>query len=556
MLNTFEEQLKELIQKSVHSCFKVGQDSPHVFIEIPKDKKHGEFTSNIAMQLTKVLRKPPFDLAGQLAEEIKAGLAGTSLKDKIAKVEIVRPGFINFYLSLPARYQLLSNLLTERENFGRSSFGQKKKIQLEFVSANPTGPLSVAHARQAAVGDALANIMNFVGFAAVKEFYVNDEGNQINILGRSIEQRAREILGEVVQFAEDNYQGDYIRDMARIFMERNKITMLKQLEGKEDACRQFGVDYLLDIIKKELNDFGVHFDIWSHQSKIATKENIEAVLDFLGEKGFLYEKEGALWFKSTDFGDDKDRVVEKSDGNYTYLTPDIVYHRDKFQRGFSKVINMWGPDHHGYIPRIKAAADALGYDADDLIVLIVQLATIFRNGQPVSMSTRRGQYISLREVMEEVGVDAARFFFLMRRISAHLDFDLELAKKQTPENPVYYIQYAHARVYSIFEKAKESSLSPKTDHFGRLKETEELELLDKVAQFPEMLIVCAEQYDPYPLVSYLQEVAALFHKFYDKYRVVDEDKELSRERLGLIDAARIVLANGLKLLGVSAPKKM
>ncbi len=556
MLITLEEQLKELIQKSLRSRFKVTKDSPPVIIEIPKDKKHGEFTSNIAMQLTKILRKSPYDLAGQLAEEIRGGLSGTALKDKIDKVEIVRPGFINFYLSVPARYELLAGILKEKEAFGRSSFGQKKKVQIEFVSANPTGPLSVAHARQAAVGDALGNIMKFAGFDVTKEFYVNDEGNQINILGRSIEQRARELLGEKVDFAEDNYQGDYIRDMAKIFMENNQISSSKQLDGKEAACRDFGVDYLLNVIKKELDDFGVHFDVWSHQSKIATKENIEAVLDYLGEKGFLYEKEGALWFKSTDFGDDKDRVLEKSDGNYTYLTPDIVYHRDKFKRGFHEVLNMWGPDHHGYIPRIKAVVEALGFEPDDLNVLIVQLATIYRNGQPVSMSTRRGQYISLREVMEEVGVDAARFFFMMRRISAHLDFDLELAKKQTPENPVYYIQYAHARVYSIFEKAKESSLGPKFSGFKRLKEPEELDLLDKTAQLPEVLIVCAQQHDPYLLVNYLQEVATLFHKFYDKHRVIDEDKELSSERLALIDAVRIVLANGLQLLGVSAPKKM
>jgi len=553
----FEEELKDLIQKSLQTCFKVKKDSPPIIIEIPKEKKYGEFTSNVAMQLTKVLRKPPFELATQLSEKIKMDLPRGPLKDKIQKVEVVHPGFINFYLSPDARYDLLVHVLKEKENFGRSTFGQKKKVQIEFVSANPTGPLSVAHGRQAAVGDALANIMNFVGFHVTKEFYVNDEGNQINLLGRSIEFRTREILGEEIQFPAEGYQGDYISEMAKIFLEKNKISSVKNLEGKTAAIQQFGVDYLLEVIKKELDDFGVHFDIWSYQSKIATKQNIESVLDFLGEKGFLYEKEGALWFKSTDFGDDKDRVVEKSDGSHTYLTPDIVYHRDKFKRGFDKVINIWGPDHHGYILRLKAAVEALGYEQDDLVVLIVQLATIYRHGQPISMSTRRGQYISLREVMEEVGVDAARFFFLMRRISAHLDFDLELAKKQTPENPVYYIQYAHARVYSIFEKAKETSLSLKNSHFSRLKEVEEFDLLDKIAQFPEILVACTQQYNPFPLVSYLQEVAILFHKFYEKHRVLnEEDKDLSAERLALIEATCIVLANGLRLVGVSAPKKM
>ncbi len=556
MLVNLQEQLKDVISQSLRESHKSLTEFPPIVLEIPNDKKHGEFSCNISLQLAKPLRRSPLELAAQLVAAIQKNVESSPLNGHLQKIDVVRPGFINFYLSPGALYVTLSEVLKEGKNFGSSAFGKKKRVQVEFVSANPTGPLSVAHARQAAVGDALVNILNFVGFAAQKEFYVNDEGNQINILGRSVELRSREVLGEKIEFPEDCYQGDYILDMARIYMEQNKVGKIADLEGKADRIRQFAVDYLLNVIKKELDDFGVHFDVWAHQSKIATKENIEAVLDFLGEKGFLYEKEGALWFRSTDFGDDKDRVVEKSDGNYTYLTPDIVYHQNKFKRGFEKVINIWGPDHHGYIPRIKAVVEALGYDRDDVEVLIVQLATLYRGGQPISMSTRRGQYISLREVMSEVGVDAARFFFLMRRISAHLDFDLELAKKETPENPVYYIQYAHARIYSVWDKAKEVNLAARHTHFSLLKNEEELDLLKKIGQFPGVLILCAEQLDPYALVNYLHELATMFHRFYDKHRVIDQNPDLAAERLALLDAARIVLANGLKLLGVGAPKKM
>jgi arginyl-tRNA synthetase len=311
------------------------------------------------------------------------------------------------------------------------------------------------------------------------------------------------------------------------------------------------------IIKQELDDFGVRFDIWSHQSKIATNQAIEGVLKFLRDTGHIYDKDGAVWFQSTALGDDKDRVVKKSDGSYTYLTPDIVYHRDKFDRGFARVVNIWGPDHHGYIPRIKAAVQALGKNKDDVNVLIVQLATIFRNGEEVSMSTRRGQYISLREVLEEVGSDAARFFFLMRHISGHLEFDLELAKKQTPENPVYYIQYAHARVHSLNKKAQEMGITSKEKGFSLLTTPEELTLIKELGSLPEILLMCYSQWDPYPLVSYLQELATVFHKFYDKNRIIDPDNlELSRERLGLANASRIILSNGLRLLGVSTPDQM
>jgi len=559
MLSNFKIKLQTHLERSLKDAFPAHKKTlPSVEIEIPADSKHGEFASNIAMKSSKVFKKSPMDLAGEFLAALKHITKDDQFKGEIAKIEVKKPGFINFYLTPQLLYGILDEIFKEGDAYGRLNLGEKKKIQIEFVSANPTGPLSVAHARQAAVGDALANILNFIGFDVSREYYINDKGNQINILGDSIKCRAIELLGGTINFPEDGYQGSYIRDMAQIFLNENKINTIEALESRDaKQLIDFGVKYLLDVIRKDLDDFGVHFQIWSYESKIATKTNIEGILDYLGEKGFLYEKDGALWFKSTDFGDDKDRVVEKSDGTYTYLTPDIVYHKDKFARKFEKVINIWGPDHHGYIPRLKAAVEALGQDREALEVLIVQLATIYRDGKPVSMSTRRGEFISLREVIDEVGVDAARFFFLMRHIKVHLDFDLELAKKESAENPVYYIQYAHARVHSVNARAATEKIKLKTSNFQLLMKEEELELIKRMGSFSDILMMCHNEMDPYALVSYLQDLATSFHKFYDCHRVVDpQNGELSSERLALTSATGIVLANGLRLLGLSAPDRM
>lgn len=531
---------------------------PAVIIDLPVDKTHGELTCNIALQLSRVLKKSPMLIAQELLPKIQEELLKSVLKDAFSKIEIKQPGFINFYFSLSAFYGILEHVLEQKERYGSSSFGQGIPFCLEFVSANPTGPLTVAHGRQAAVGDTLVNILKQVGYAAKKEYYVNDEGNQINILGRSIAARAAELLGSKEAFPEDGYQGDYIRLMAQEFMNKrgvNDLVRLQQIDAND--FRLFGVDYLMRVIKEDLEDFNVDFDVWSYQGKIATNEAIEELINDFKAKGYVYEQEGAMWFKSTLWGDDKDRVVRKSDGSYTYLTPDIVYHKDKFARGFKRIVNILGPDHHGYIPRIKAAAAALGHTTDDLDVVIVQLASIFRNGKPVSMSTRRGEFITLREVMDEVGKDAGRFFFLMRQTNAHLEFDLELAKKTSSENPVYYIQYAHARIYSIIRKANdESKLLPCSKGFSMIKEEAEVDLMRKIALYPDVLILCAKQLDPFALVRYLQELAACFHRFYDAHRVLEDDTKLSAERLGLIEAARLVLNSGLRLSGVTTPEKM
>lgn len=557
MFSDTKNQLKEIIRTSIEDLYPKESPCPSVELEIPADSLHGDLSCNIALKSAKHLRKSPQMIANQFMDRIQNNINASSLKDKIEKMEVKNPGFINIFFSSKALSGNLEDVFNQGQNYGRSSFGKDEKIQIEFVSANPTGPLSVAHARQAAVGDVLGNILLFLGFDITKEYYVNDEGNQINILGKSIQLRTLEILGEEVDFPEECYQGEYIKEMAKVFIEKHQIETAGQGQETDlNIYMEFGVDYLMDVILNDLSDFGIRFDVWAHQSEIATEKRIEKICEFLKKSELAYESEGALWFKSTAFGDDKDRVLRKSDGAYTYLAPDIVYHKDKFDRKFNRVVNIWGPDHHGYINRIKAAAQALGKEDDSLTVLIVQLATIYRKGKPVSMSTRRGQYISLREVIDEVGVDAARFFFLMRHISIHLDFDLELAKKETPENPVYYIQYANARINSINRKATEENLKEKRKGFLLLKEQEELDLIKKISNFPECLMNCYVQLDPYTLVSYLQELATIFHKFYDSHRVLDQDKEISAQRLGLINATKIVLANGLSLLGVSIPEKM
>ncbi len=560
MLLKLKSELKNTLEQSLSKQF-ASSELPSLELDIPADKTHGEFSTNIALKSAKALRKAPQQIANDFIVVFQKAIAESPLAKFIAKMEVKGAGFINFHLTSEVYFQIVYDVLREKSNYGRSTYGQDKKVQIEFVSANPTGPLSVAHARQAAVGDALTNVLNFIGFKAFREYYVNDEGNQINLLGDSVRIRTEEILtGKEIaeqRFSDDHYRGEYIKDVAKDFMAENNIKTMDDLKAHGSKASQFAVDYIMAIIKKELSDFGVKFDIWSYQSKIATNTTIEQMIADLKAKGFVYEKEGAVWFETTRLGDDKDRVLKKSDGSYTYLTPDIVYHKDKFDRGFKFIMNIWGPDHHGYIPRIKASVQAMGQDPKAIEVLIVQLATIFRNGQAVSMSTRRGQYISLQEVMDEVGVDAARYFFLMRHISGHLEFDLDLAKKQSAENPVYYIQYGHARVHSVNKKAQEVGVVMKTSGLSRLKAEEEIDLIKKLGSFDEALLQCHYQLDPYPAVSYLHELAIAFHRFYDKCRIIDEsDKELSVERLTLVNASGIVLANGLKLLGMSAPETM
>ncbi|MFA4983821.1 MAG: arginine--tRNA ligase [Candidatus Omnitrophota bacterium] len=516
-----------------------------LYLELPKDSRFGDLASNIALKLSRPLKKSPPELAQEIAEKIKARLQDSPLGLGVKEVRATG-GFVNFALRQEYFYEYLSGVIKKGKSALRMNLGCGRRVLLEFVSANPTGPLSVAHARQAAVGDALARVLSFLGFHVKKEYYLNDEGNQIDILGRSVELRFAELQGRNVAFPEDHYQGDYIYDIARAVKSR----MIKGCNFK-----LYAVNYILKVIKEELRDFGVRFDRWYSQKSLRKSGRIEKTLRMLERRGLLYRQEGALWFKSMQFGDDKDRVVVKSDGSYTYLAPDIAYHREKYRRGFAWLINLWGPDHHGYINRLKAAVQALGEKADSLSVIIVQLATIFRGGEQVLMSTRRGQYITMREVLDEVGRDAARFFFMMRRTDSHLDFDLELAKKKNSDNPVYYVQYAHARIASILSSSPFKNGGQGPD-FSLLKETEELALIRKLWELLYVLEVCLKTADPYMLTVYLQGLAESFHKFYDRHRVLGQERELTRARLALISATRTVIATGLDILGISAPEKM
>jgi arginyl-tRNA synthetase len=498
------DNLIQLIKKAQKA---LGFDEPkeEIYLDVPQDSRFGDLSSPTALRLAKKAKAKSTDIADKIVVRIKEDLKTSVLADYVEEVTAEGKGFINFHLSDRYFYEELQNILVKGQDALKQNIGKKENALIEFVSANPTGSLSVAHARQAAVGDILAAIFEFLGFKVSREYYLNDEGNQINILGDSVRLRLKELDGERVDFPENYYQGNYICDIARKAKNENP--------DKTRDLGEYAAKYILEIIKKELDDFGAEFDVWYSQKSLRESKKIEQAIDFLKKNDFAYEKEGALWFKSTQFGDDN-------------LAPDIAYHWGKYKRGFKRLINLWGPDHHGYINRLKAACQALGYMPDSLSVIIVQLVSIFRAGKPVQMSTRRGEYITLREVLDEVGRDAARFFFLMRRTSSHLDFDLETAKKQTSENPVYYVQYAHARICSIL-KNSQVKINTETLNLSLLKEKEEMVLIKKILQFRDVLNVCHKTLDPYALTVYLQEVAECFHKFYDSHRVLGQEEALT-----------------------------
>ncbi|MBU4343771.1 MAG: arginine--tRNA ligase [Candidatus Omnitrophica bacterium] len=546
-MSKIEESIIKSIQKAVKGVYK---DCPkealsNVYLEAPKEKRFGDFSTNVAMRLTKDLKRSPMDIAAEIAK----GLKGYDIK-------IERPGFINFYLSAEAVLGSLGEILAQKDRFGRLSIGKGESAQIEFVSANPTGPLTVAHGRQAALGDSLARILVCCGYKVVREYYINDEGVQISLLGRSVKARLRELCGEKSDFPEDGYKGEYIYEIAREIRElpRIKSRIATNEKISDDFFEGFAYKWIMKGIKKDLEDFGVKFDVWYSQKKLTESGKIEKALAVLRKKGFLYDKDGALWFASSRLGDDKDRVIIKSDKSFTYLAPDIAYHKEKFEKGYEKIVNIWGPDHHGYINRLKAACQALGYDKDKLSILISQLVSLHRDKKPVAMSTRQGEFVTLRQVIAEVGRDAGRFFFIMRRTDSHLDFDLELAKQKTMDNPVYYIQYAHARISSVINFSGENK--PDAKNLSLLNKPEEINIIKTLMQFPGILETSARNLEPYTLLAYLQGLASLFHSYYNSHRIVTDDKSLTSARLLLAKAIKTVLFNGLSLLGVSAPEKM
>ena len=524
-----------------------------VTLEPPRIAAHGDLATSVAMQLAKLLRRPPLELAQQVAAQWQQRLAADGLDRLVERVEVKPPGFVNLFLSRAALHETLSRVLAERESYGRCDVGQGTKTQVEFVSANPTGPLSVAHGRQAAVGDALANLLAFCGYAVTREYYLNDEGTQIETLGQSLLVRYLEALGQPAQLPENGYKGAYLTTIAQTVVEEVGRRWVSDSPERTAWFFARAQAEILAIIKQELADFGVRFDEWYPQSSLRTSGKQDEAMALLKERGYLYEQEGAWWLKSTAFGDDKDRVVVRSDGRPTYIAADIAYHREKYRRGFQRIINLWGPDHHGYIPRMLAAIQAMGYSKESLTVLIVQLCTLRRGTETIPMSTREGEFVTVRQVMEEVGRDAARFFFLMRKLDSHLDFDLELAKTQAPENPVYYIQYAHARIAGILAKAGPQAAAGDP---GLLTQPEELQLLRALRVFPTAVQDAARELEPQRITHYLSQLAGDFHKFYDTHRVVTDDPALTRARLALVEGAQLALASGLRLLGVSAPTKM
>lgn len=546
-----EDISKHILPKGLPEGFKIE-------LEIPKDCSRGDLTTNAGLRLAKNFSVTPIELASAIKDELEKPAGKRRLAGAIDKIEALPPGFLNFWLSRQYLYETLSGILKTKDNFGRNHSGKDASVNIEFVSANPTGPLTVAHGRQAAVGDALGRILEFSGYNVFREYLINDVGVQIDLLGKSIHSRYLDINKAKSAFPEDGYHGEYIKEIAETLNKEYGKKFIKSGDADLKFIAQFGVDRILATIKSDLRRFGVSFDKWLSQKKLSQTE-IKNTLGKLKEKGYVYEKDGATWFKSTSFGDDKDRVVIKSDGTFTYLAPDIAYHLNKYKRKFRHLINIWGPDHHGYIPRLRAAVQALGYPADSISLLIVQLATLYRGGVALSMSTRKGEFITLKEVMEEVGCDVTKFFFLMRKLDSHLDFDLEIAKKNSLDNPVYYIQYAHARIASILDfsgkiKTKLGKIRPDT---GLLRQPEELLTLRILSQFPLVVETSARALEPYRLVDYLNELAKIFHSFYTKHRVVSEsDLALTKARLTLVRAVKIVLANGLSLLGISLPERM
>ncbi len=530
------------------------QEMPDIVIEEPKDDKLGDFATTLAMQLARSEKKNPKVIAEAICGFLNDGA------DSIESAEVAGPGFINIKMSGDFFLSLLKEAILQGREFGQSEVGQKKKVLVEFVSANPTGPLHVGHGRGAAVGHALSCLLKKAGFDVSTEYYINDVGNQMNTLGRSTWIRYQELLKKKVEFPDDGYKGDYIKDIAQAVIDKDGSSHLdKQAEDALTFFREFSKDSILEGIRNDLKKFRVEFDRWFNESSLDDDDSVNRSIDWLRDKGFVYEKDGATWVKTSQFKDDADRVIIKQGGERTYFCSDIAYHKNKVDRGYDLILDLWGADHHGYVPRMQSVLQALGYDEEVFKVLLVQFVSLKRGGQKVSMSTRSGEFETLADVMAEVGVDATRFFFLMRSSDSHLDFDLDLAKKESPENPVFYIQYAHARICSVFRTAVEQEV-PMTDlasaDISLLKEAEEFALIKKILAYTACIEKSALSLEIHRIAFYLQELVSIFHSYYKQHRVVTENRELTLARLLLLDCLRNVIASGLGVLGVSAPEKM
>lgn len=554
-LELVNERVKEAIADAIVNAGIVApEEVPDIVLEVPRDKAHGDLATNAAMQLTKIAKRNPRQIAEAIIEHLDTSSAS------IEKAEIAGPGFINFTLSKNYLYPIISLVAEQGDDYGRINVGQGQKVEMEFVSANPTGSLHLGHARGAAVGDALCNVLDYAGYQVTREYYINDAGNQVVNLCKSIETRYLQELGQEAEMPEDGYHGEDIKGFAKELVAEKGDTLLEMSPSERAAFfRTYGLNKELDKIKRDLGLFRVNFDIWFSETSLYENGEVLRSLDELRDRGEVYEQDGATWLQTTKYGDDKDRVLIKNDGTYTYLTPDIAYHSDKYGRGYDKMINIWGADHHGYIPRMKAAMSALGNDPEKLVVLIAQMVSLFQNGEKVKMSKRTGKAVTMEDLMEEVGIDAIRYFFTMRSMDSHLDFDMDLAISTSNENPVFYVQYAHARICSIFRQAEEQGISipdyAEID-FSKLTAVHEYDLLRKIGELPAEIAVAAEGYAPHRLIRYVYELAAMFHSYYKAERVITEDAAQTVARLALLGAARTTIANVLRLVGVSAPDRM
>ena len=551
------EQLQQAIREALTAAIKKAAlveegTELTIHLETPKDKANGDFATNIAMQLTKLAKKPPRAIAEAILENLET--EGTDIE----KIEIAGPGFMNITVRKDFLADVVKSVFKQGENYGRTNAGNGEKVQVEFVSANPTGDLHLGHARGASVGDSLCNVMDFAGYDVSREYYINDAGNQINNLAYSLEARYKQALGMDAEMPEDGYHGPDIIEIAGKLKEEFGADILEKSEEERfKFFREHGLRLELAKLQNDLKNFRVEFDVWYSETSLYNNGKIDIALEKLKANGHVFEEDGATWFRSTTFGDDKDRVLIKNDGSYTYLTPDIAYHEDKLQRGFDKLINIWGADHHGYIPRMKAAIEALGYDRGTLEVDIIQMVQLYKDGEKFKMSKRTGNAVTMRELVEEVGLDAVRYFFVKTAGDSHMDFDLDLAVSQSNENPVYYAQYAHARINSILRAAGEQGFNASLENLDLLVAEKEEDVLKKVGAFPQIVADAAKHRTPHRIANYIQELAATFHSFYNAEKVINTDnKELTEARLALITSVKITLANALKLIGVSAPEKM
>lgn len=540
-----KEQIKEMINSALNEL-SIEFNLESIVVEVPKKREQGDFSTNIAMQLTKVLKDNPRNIAEKIVEVLSKNT------NEIKTIEIAGPGFINIYLNDEYVFSGISNVIKQGENYGSSSIGKKEKIDIEFVSANPTGILHLGTARGAAYGSNLANIMSFAGYDVTKEYYINDAGNQIINLGVSLKERYKGLCGLEENMPEDGYYGSEIIDIAKTIFDKYGNS---KLDEDLEFFKKVAVDYLLNIIKTDLSNFGVTFDVWTSEKSIRAKGRIEESLKILDEKGLVYKKDDATWLKTTVYGDDKDRVLIKTDGSYTYLVPDIAYHLDKFDRGFDYLVDVFGADHHSYVSRLKASIEALGYDKDKLEVRLLQMVRLLRDGEIVKMSKRTGGNITISELVGEIGKDAARYFFATRSLDGQMDFDINLALKKSSENPFFYVGYANARICSILKDAKEKNIDICTD----IKESIDIDskaLLLKVYEFTEVLVSAALKKEPHLITNYVYELASMFHNYYGKHKILTDDIKMSEKRLGLIKTVGITITNALRLIGVKAPEKM